>query len=284
MCALIAGGGGGLYIATWEPEPVYQHKRLSEWLRLYEKTWAEQQGDSDKTLQAAKAVRQIGADALPQLIAWMRYDSPSLFKKLSALGRKLPGVFHANAPIDALVPDPTVRHQLAKTGFRLLGPASSPALSEFLITLTNLSAPFRQNASDAISNLGPNAGPAIPALLACLQETNEAIAVAAAEALGRLRLERDVGLSSPLSKVRLSAGEALSSFGPEARAALPALLPLLNAPAPDIRGAVEGAILAIDPDAMPEARRKEIEAAITAFRKRYGLGKQANKSQPSNHQ
>jgi hypothetical protein len=286
---LIAAVGVCLYFARPEPQLVYQGKRLSEWLRLYQKRWAKQKGDSDETLQAAEAVRKIGTNALPQLIAWMRYDSPSLSKTLSAFADKLPTVFHANARIAALVPNATGRHQLARTGFGLLGPAASPALSELLITLTNSSAPFREEASDAIGNLGSSARPAIPALLACLQETNEVIAVAAAGTLGRLRLEPDVvvpallqGLGSPMLNTRVSAGNALIRFGPEARSALPTLLTLLNSPAPDVRGIAEGAILAIAPDEMPKERSNDMEAAMEAFRKRYGLTRRTTKSPANN--
>lgn len=179
-------------------ETRYLDKSLSEWIPL-----ARLQGDvlvpGDK--RAAGAVRQIGSNAIPWLLQWLRSENPA-----------------------------TAR--LGLEGFCLLGPIAKPATSEllkmaydwqtsaawsnavpalasladtngdayalpWLLALsTNQAAPAevrRQTVSSITQagyyNLGTNAGWGIAAFIVCLQDKDWRVAAAAANALGHYTLE-----------------------------------------------------------------------------------------------
>src|SRR5438067_1105808 len=63
-------------VAFWpgEREPVYNGKKLSEWLQLYGSTGI----SVEQREQAKVAVRQIGTNALPWLVKWIQCDRRDL--------------------------------------------------------------------------------------------------------------------------------------------------------------------------------------------------------------
>src|SRR6185503_14597540 len=52
----------------WSKEPQYADKKLSEWIRMWDTTNQAQKATS------AGAVRQIGTNAIPSLIAWIKHE------------------------------------------------------------------------------------------------------------------------------------------------------------------------------------------------------------------
>jgi len=120
-----------------EREPEYGGKRLSEWLAIY-------QSPEYNDKQAAEAVRQIGTNALPYLLGWLRYEQPAWKSKL--------------APAYAKWPRPLVKYSIKKwlwgvegqrqvetaiVGFGILGPDAAAAVPELnrLVQNTNSARP-----------------------------------------------------------------------------------------------------------------------------------------------
>src|SRR5436190_21954088 len=62
-------------------EPQYQGKSLSQWLEVYSR-------DADPT--AAAAVHEIGTNAVPWLLKWIRYERSDWREKVGAAIGKLP--------------------------------------------------------------------------------------------------------------------------------------------------------------------------------------------------
>ncbi len=94
---------------------------LSEWLAFYERT---------ETRQAARAVRQIGTNGIPFLIAQLRAeDSKTKALLIQCVGqRRLNRVGLSTAG---------QRRSLAQRGFELLGPEAKPAVPELIEILKN---------------------------------------------------------------------------------------------------------------------------------------------------
>jgi len=98
-----------------------------------------------------EAVRQLGSNALPFLSRWMLCEASTWKERLF---RNLPSVLQDQAILVSLLNDKTdVRHQLARTGFKVLGPLATPALPLLSEALTNSSPVIRQIARDAIGDI-----------------------------------------------------------------------------------------------------------------------------------
>ncbi len=114
-----------------EREPVYQGKKLSEWLKEYRQV---AHGGSDMEREAAVAVRAIGTNALPWLERWIATDVCSYGPKLRALPRSLRGSL-----LRRLVDRAETRYLNGMFGFDLLGAEAAPAASRLcgMISQTN---------------------------------------------------------------------------------------------------------------------------------------------------
>ena len=66
--------------ASREREPEYGGKKLSEWVQMC--------GIDYESPQAKKAILQIGSNAVPYLVKWIRYEPPSWKEKLYAVVNK----------------------------------------------------------------------------------------------------------------------------------------------------------------------------------------------------
>lgn len=259
-----------MFALLWPREegPEYKGKRLSEWV-VYVRPASEPLDSPDRGVEA---VRQIGTNALPFLLKWIRYKPPQWREKV---GR--------------ILPDMNVHRALgAWMGFRALGPQAAGAIPELgrllndpayaylhtdivyvlphlgkdafpllLETLTNLQDPDRAVAALMIGNmhkLGTNCVPAVPVLLQYLSDSNDYVAECSARALGWLELEPDEvvpGLTNSLrdSRVRLraSAAHALGRFGGRGRGAVPGLMEALSDPAWAVRMEATNALRLIAP-------------------------------------
>ena len=287
-----------LALGWWLPrEPSYEGKRLSDWLQdlatLRDQRLQKSNTHANMEARATAAVRAIGTNAVPYLVRDFRYSPSGLELALFGAGdyvlhKKLWLIHH---PINSPA---YLRHRRALEGFEALGPTASnalPQLCEWLkdkehltgyeaalaIRCIGLSAlpklidclsndpPIaRYHALVALGSFHTNAGPAVPAVVNCLQDTNTtegtsvrvmAICVlgkmhgAAADAVPRLLpllADADHAVRTEAAKairdIRLPPGTGLSSREIDATDASPALNRLLADPDPDIRSAAARAL------------------------------------------
>lgn len=261
-------------------EPVFEGKRLSEWLEDRDLNVLEPEPDQ----RAKEVIRQMGTNALPFLVrelhakdSWLKSKMLKLTPK-PLLGRMPSSVFAH------------VRRQRAVAGFRALGPLARPALPELsdllndkeltsyaaraivqlgrdafpplIIALTNREPAVRNAAAEGLYWLKSDAAPAVPALMATLKDEKESVRRSAASALGNIGQRAEVvvpalldALEDPSSSVRDQAVWAIGKFRVEAKAAVPALLKVAKE---DVDGTVRNsamyALLRIDPDAVIASR------------------------------
>lgn len=268
--ALLAGGLNRVEAANQEPEPSYQGHSLYEWLCTYEaidrsyplrdRGFPFMMTALQEDLKSStSAVRQIGSNAIPSLLAWIQYEDTWPRTNYLSRSNKVESALH--------------RAQLAVVGFDLLGAearaacpvlgrlASDPdkagareramealikigpeALPELVSILTNTIAPRREKAAEAIGGFGTNALAALPVLLRCTVDKDEKVVISAAVALSELPSRHDVVLpaltnvlNEPRLSVRWGGVRALSWHTPRPEVAVPALSHALSDPNPDVR-------------------------------------------------
>ncbi len=105
---------GGLFWANQNKEPVYQGKRLSEWVEQYI-SGAIAEVASDREAEAAAAIRTMGTNCLPWLLKKFSAKPSDLTLKLDRWVSEIPVLskFHTHTH---------ERHTVAKICFRILGP------------------------------------------------------------------------------------------------------------------------------------------------------------------
>ena len=240
-----------------EREPVYQGKRLSEWLKTYMTANLNQRIQAE--LEAHEAVRRIGTNAIPTLLRMLRAKDSPLKVKLMDLAER-----HNIIKVYITAED---WNSEAVSGFEVLGTnaqSAVPALTR--IVDQNISPTSRYYAIQALSGIGPPAAEAVPSLLRCATDTDPEVRGVAIVALGYIHAEPDRvvpvlmnALHDPDSEVRESTLVALERFGPDAKLAVPALVELLNDPNSCVRTFANYALKAIDPD-VPRTQAFSIRA------------------------
>jgi hypothetical protein len=265
-------------------EPSYNDRALSDWLVAL----TNYNGDDD-TDQVVEAIRQIGTNAIPYLVQYIRYTpSPLRLKSAAAvtalskrLGRdwrlrgsrseaRAQGAFDALAILgpSAVVTLPDLTQLAADPGD--LGRASralftlsfmgAQALPPLMAILTNQQSRLRPQAAMGLSRLDTNARPAVTILIDYLRDPKENLAALSAMSLGKMRQEPSLvipalitALQDPRPRVRWFAAGALGQFGDLAGSAVPALLELLNDTADGPRQAATNALQAIAPKMLTNA-------------------------------
>lgn len=254
-----------------DSEPRYHDIPLSEWLALlrsYELRGVSQYILLDATRevpgrdtlgpQAGEAIRQIGTNAFPSLIAWMNVRQSPWKLKFAAILLKFPSpVRPKKLPAWLVSANDYDRASLAYTGFRALGPIAAPAIPDVAqiacdpsrlgsgsavhvlvhigkpavpelarLLSTNVTNVTRKDVLMGLGYLGPNAAESVPAIITCLKQPDETIACLAASTLARIRRRSGIaipalieGLDDPRYAVRVAAVRALGDYG---KAALPA--------------------------------------------------------------
>jgi hypothetical protein len=258
-CALVA-------ILSREREPSYHGRKLSEWAAAYSHGPGNPPSATERQ-EAAEAIRQVGASAIPWLLAWTDYEPPHWKHALNTIVSEVPNRIFRSQPVERLfVPrspaTPLVeRATAAREAFAALGPLAAPAIPELIRRINATNSPFRRCtamlalshlgpqavpamaallsnpsqaadfcAAECIRNLGTNARPLLPLLMQNLQQTNWRAAAVSARALGDTNFAPDLVvpaltgcLQHPRREVRMEAPLALMEFGAQARSALPAL-------------------------------------------------------------
>ncbi|HVK07386.1 MAG TPA: HEAT repeat domain-containing protein [Gemmataceae bacterium] len=216
-------------------------------------------GDAHEGVRAvaAAALGQLHAlDALPAL-AGLR-DDPSELVRQEVVGA-LGVIGGAGVRTDLRRAQITVR--VRRRGLRFgwvfgrrgaAAPAHQPDRVELAVTtlraaLADPSAAVRVGATQALGEIGPAAGEAVPDLIGVLRDADETVRCRAAEALGRIGAEAAVPaltdeLADPSPAVQEAAARALGAFRLAAEGAVSALVLLLQHPEEGVRQAAADAI------------------------------------------
>lgn len=158
--------------ASRPSDPVYQGKRLNEWLtQLDTGSWPR-----PEIVPVDEAIRHMGTNVFPRVEQLIRYRD-------SALKSKLIKLFHKQSLIRLRIPTQMVYHHRAIAACYALGPAAKPLVPKIAEALGRLD-PYEQPfAEQWLSTLGPDADAAIPALEGILRDKNNPVRAFAADAL-----------------------------------------------------------------------------------------------------
>jgi hypothetical protein len=281
LAILAVGLLAALIITLTRPrEPSYQGQGLSHWVHNYVMSGF---GVEDEKRQSNDAIKRIGTNAIPCLMAWLRHEEPPWKQEFYQLAEYLPervrprprvqlcygvpAAFRALGPeARCAVPELTklandtnhlIRGALATTS---LGYIPLEDVTPLVTVLTNPNLFLRGVAWDAIRSQGTNAAAAIPLLV---QDYKAAPTPFKASTLGAIGRKPELvvpaltnGLADPSSEVRFAAAEALAGYGPQASSAAPAVLTLLTDPSRVVRIAATNALLKIAPEAVTNAPPK----------------------------
>ena len=151
-------------------EPSYRGKSMSVWLEEYNRA-----GALDKTGPASEAIRAMGTNALPHLLAHLkRKDSPHALR-LFLLAEKHHLAFLSPPPRQTPFLSP------ALLSLRALGPTAKPLIPELLQLFEN--ANTHREGGLALFSIGPES---IPAFERACEHTNLTVRIEAASFLGML--------------------------------------------------------------------------------------------------
>ncbi len=220
-----------------EREPEYKGKKLSEWIILsYQSRVPPETRPID---QARDAVQQIGTNAIPFLLQWIRYEPTAWRRKILSYrdmgwdnflirillrdsrderaGRGQRGLELLGTNAIIALPDlaKSISDQTApytaKRAARAMGYIGKDALPPLLTEATNHNNAQRFTiilTLGYLGYLGTNALPAVPVLIDCLQDTNYLIRMVAARSLGGLQLQPEIVLPA---LARLASTNALEN-------------------------------------------------------------------------
>jgi HEAT repeat protein len=179
-------------------EPSIDGKRLSVWLDKYQKSIPkpEYDGDPQMRARAEEAIRKIGTNAMPWLLAELsakeatRADElPTNFYSGEAIGRRWlattafevlgPSARDATPTLIPLLDDKQTSYTAA-TALGGIGVESIPVLTK---ALTNTHACARESAARVLGLFGAKAQGAVPALVRCTKDEDESVRSFAAFAL-----------------------------------------------------------------------------------------------------
>jgi hypothetical protein len=279
-CAIAVGALA--WIVTRDREPTYDGESLTYFVLRSPPDYSPQAYKAGE--RVAKAIEQIGTNAIPYLIKWLQYEEPKPNWKTqlrATVRRRLGKDIFNSTGID--------RASLAPLAFQPLGPKADPAIPELtrlanqsktgnvpkraiwalaLIRTTNALPPLinivtnrqhslRKVAVDALRFMGDTARPALPIIIDCLKDADLEIARAAASTLGVLKLEPELvvpaliqALQDSRPEVQTMVALALKEFGTAARPAIPALQKLLDASNPNVMISADSALRRIAPEVL----------------------------------
>lgn len=257
-------GATALIVPRLRREPVADGKPISYWL--------ENLGyyDADDPNEAAMALRKIGTNALPRMLAEIKRNK-------SKTKEWLENQLTRQSLVKFKFEDEGEHRGHAEVAFEILGSAAAPAIpdlmrvlaaeevndeveealaligvssiSPLINALTNANPFLRQNAADTLKRIGAEAVSAVPTLLRCLHDSNANVRESAASALGGIRSMPEqvvpaliTALQDSERDVRFEAVYALGCFEGDAEAAIGPLLKLLPDRQADVREQVAVAL------------------------------------------
>ena len=254
--------------------------------------------------EAADAIRQIGTNALPVLINWMNLHRSPWKTTIARAVAKLPRSVRP-AKLPAWV-DPAKEYErasLAYSGFLILGAAAAPAIPDLVSVACNTQALGSASAVDVLVRLNKPAVPAlagmltdsrpkeiqnrvmnglgyigldaveaIPALVSCLNHSDEELAALSAATLARIQQRPDLAvpalivcLDDSRDLVRLAAAKALGDFGSDASPAAAKLTSLLVQPDIHLSREAGRALEKIAPSSFNEPFATEFISTLDGF-------------------
>ncbi len=205
---------GSAALAVWlsrpagPPEPVYQGKALSAWL---DDRRATPQGPVLLSNEAVAAVRAIGPEAVPTLLAWLRASDSSFSRNAKIL-------LEWRLKLPLRVPTNQEKRMRAMYGFRALGSAASSAFPE-LVAIA-LYSPDDWQRGDAINALTDSDADTMRRLAGGLKSPDPEVRLRAVHALACIRIVPDevclpaleAVLNDPDPQVRNQAAKAIALF------------------------------------------------------------------------
>lgn len=230
-------------LALRPPEPAYQGRSLSEWLKL---------GTNGYLDPAAKsAIRHIGTNATPILLQMLRAHD-------SRLKLQLVGLLEKQHLVKLHFTSATQRNNEAAIAFVFLGDTARNAVPDLIQVFEEGITPESQIcAIDSLGGIGPAARSAVPVLTATVGNTNansNVRNVAAFVLAGQIRADPKLivptfikSLKDPDPQVRACTALALGSMGNNATAAIPALEDALKDPDPMVKQSARQSLRVIDP-------------------------------------
>ena len=176
--------------------------------------------------QAARAIAEIGTNAVPTLLRMLQHHDSKLRIAFTGLLQKL-NITSTTIKIDT-------PNTLALRGFSALGARASNAVPKLIMILDSDPSPFSQTAVPVIlGQIGPPAQRALPRLLQAISHSNQIVRINSIWAVSQIRDEPDLVLPVLIKcledrdpQIRICAVDALSSFGKDAQPAIPQLLKL----------------------------------------------------------
>lgn len=221
-----------LWVVARDREPRWHGKRLSDWAAQYGTNhWAFRSTGAD--LEAEKAIRDIGTNAIPFLLKQLSARESEILRKLRT---HLPAQW---AKASILRDRSTEVRRTAAYGVAALGRNAAEAVPALCAIETNHpEVDGRYTAVFALRTLGPTAEPAIPFLIRCLTNQEFTIRDDAATALGAIGARADLVVPALIQFVAQTPNRqiyeihdaivALGKFGPEASAAVNVVRELLD--------------------------------------------------------
>ncbi len=218
-----------------------------------------QDGKCKARQEAAEYLGEMGQrakGAVPVLMGVLKEEDPHL-RHAAALAmlridKKL-AIRTAVPVLSELVKNEKLHHlPPAILALSNLGPEAKPAVLALMEALNDQESFIRLQAAKALGKIGPGAKVAAPALRTALANEKDYVRLTVAEALWRVNQDPDAvhvlvqALKDSKDGVRESAAETLAEIGPEARAAIPSLERLITDPSASVRVQAAQALWHID--------------------------------------
>jgi hypothetical protein len=268
-----------LWAATWlllsHREQPYNGKSLSAWTDQYEKYWAAAPKSPDwaKRGEAEAAIRHIGTNAIPRLLAWVGVRDSPLKTQLLALSRrqkilKLPlrpaAYYHLKGHMGFMALGTVAKPgasdgQVSVEGMVMEG-VGKPAASGLIELLHDKDTEVRATATVCLCSFAPDAKDAVPALVQALNEAGKgdfALINSSILALGIIHAEPDLVVPLLVEYVNgarkdcghsLTAIVALGCYKEKAQSAVPAVLAYLNKADATQRVVINTVLRDLDPE------------------------------------
>lgn len=202
----------------------------------------------DDREEIEETLRQMATNAAPWLVRELRVRD-SPFRK------KLLGLVNKQSWIKIRFKTAGIRRAEALGVFRILGPDAKPAVPALIEALQDVRADVRFGAVIALQEIGPEAEAAIPALAAALNDSQDNIRHNAGGALigiGRPAVPvLTNALKHPEVRVRRIAVRDLADIGPDAALAISELTEALRDADSEVREHAAEALGSIGPEAGP---------------------------------
>jgi hypothetical protein len=165
-------------------EPRYQDRTLSEWIKQAQ-TAQDAAVDNDTMLLAARAVQEMGTNAIPWLLKWSSVDDSKSKEAVISLINTAPlSPFHIQMAKD--------RQERARLGFELLGEAAKPAWPIFIQWTSDQNAERRILGMEYLIGTGADKEVVKPILLRLLNDPDTNVQWMAAKSFNlRFRKEAE---------------------------------------------------------------------------------------------